>query len=278
MNTSFSNKTVLITGASRGIGRAIALYFAREGSHRPECACRLVLNCHTRAQELEQVRQEIAALQIPVFTSVGDVGDYAYAASLCQQIRQTFGSVDILINNAGISKIGLFSDLKPEEWNRILSTNLTSVYNLCSQCIPDMVQKQAGSIITISSVWGLVGASCEVAYSASKAALWRFTECISFEKSIDAAVILPGFTDTDVFRSQNFDERSREFFKKFSMNAGRMAGKIVNAIKRGKHRKIIGVDAYFMHFGYKFFPRLTPFLVTKILKKASPEAFGKITN
>ena len=210
MNTSFSNKTVLITGASRGIGRAIALYFAREGSHRPECACRLVLNCHTRAQELEQVRQEIAALQIPVFTSVGDVGDYAYAASLCQQIRQTSGSVDILINNAGISKIGLFSDLKPEEWNRILSTNLTSVYNLCSQCIPDMVQKQAGSIITISSVWGLVGASCEVAYSATKGAVHALTRALAKELApshIQVNAVACGAIDTEMNAFLSTEER-----------------------------------------------------------------------
>ncbi len=201
MNTNFSARTVLITGASRGIGRAIALYFAREGSRCPEHTYRLVLNCRSRKAELEAVGREIAALHIPVLTSVGDVGDYAYTTSLYEQICQTFGSVDILINNAGISHIGLFSELKPEEWQQILSTNLTSVYNLCSLCIPDMVRKQAGNIVMISSVWGLCGASCEVAYSATKGAVHALTRALAKELApshISVNAIACGAIDTEM--------------------------------------------------------------------------------
>ena len=195
-------KTVLITGASRGIGRAIALYFAKE-SVRVDSTVhyRLVLNCHQRADALNQVREEIENLHVPVMTSVGDVGDYDYCKGLTQEIHSTFGPVDILINNAGISHIGLFSDMTPEEWNHILSTNLTSVYNLSSLCIPDMVHKKSGSILTISSVWGNVGASCEVAYSATKGGIHALTRALARElapSGIQVNAIACGAIDTEM--------------------------------------------------------------------------------
>lgn len=194
MNLQANQKTVLITGASRGIGRAIALRYAREGY-------RVAINCHSRAEELEQVRQSIADLHVSVLASVGDVGDHNYVASFCAQIRQELGPVDILINNAGISHIGLFSDMTPEEWNRILSTNLTSIYNLCSQCIPDMVHKKSGSILNISSVWGNVGASCEVAYSATKGGIHALTRALAKElapSGIQVNAIACGAIDTEM--------------------------------------------------------------------------------
>ena len=109
--------------------------------------------------------------------------------------------MDILINNAGISHIGLFSDMTPEEWNRILSTNLTSIYNLCSQCIPDMVHKKSGSILNISSVWGNVGASCEVAYSATKGGNHALTRALAKElapSGIQVNAIACGAIDTEM--------------------------------------------------------------------------------
>lgn len=203
MKSNINTKTVLVTGASRGIGRATALRFAQEG-------CRIAINCRSRESELEQVRQEIAALHAPVLASVGDVGDHGYAASLCTQIRQEFGPVDILINNAGISHIGLFADMTPEEWHRILSANLTSVYNLCSLCIPDMVHKKAGSILNISSVWGNVGASCEVAYSATKGGIHALTRALSKElapSGIQVNAIACGAIDTEMNGFLTPDER-----------------------------------------------------------------------
>ena len=194
MNLQANQKTVLITGASRGIGRAIALRYAREGY-------RVAINCHSRSEELEQVRQSIADLHVPVLASVGDVGDHSYVTSFCAQVRRELGPVDILINNAGISHIGLFSDMTPEEWNRILSTNLTSVYNLCSQCIPDMVHKKSGSILNISSVWGNVGASCEVAYSATKGGIHALTRALAKElapSGIQVNAIACGAIDTEM--------------------------------------------------------------------------------
>lgn len=195
-------KNVLITGASRGIGRAIALYFAQE-SVRIDSPVhyRLALNCHHRADALDQIRAEIEALHVPVITSVGDVGDYHYCSQLCQEIRSTFGPIDILINNAGISHIGLFSDMTPDEWQRILSTNLTSIYNLSSLCIPDMVHKKTGNILNISSVWGNVGASCEVAYSATKGGIHALTRALAKElapSGIQVNAIACGAIDTEM--------------------------------------------------------------------------------
>lgn len=195
-------KTILVTGASRGIGKAIALYFAQlSGQGTDPVNYRIAINCRSRAEELEQVRQAIADLHVPVLASVGDVGDYHYCSRLCDEICRELGPIDILINNAGIAHIGLFSDMTPAEWNHILTTNLTSVYNLSSLCIPDMVHKKSGSILTISSVWGNVGASCEVAYSAAKSGIHGLTRALAKElapSGIQVNAIACGAIDTEM--------------------------------------------------------------------------------
>lgn len=199
-----NSNTVLITGASRGIGKAIALRFGREGF-------RVALNCRSRADELAQVRAELEALHIPVFTSVGDVGDYIYAKELAAETKKALGSVDILINNAGISYVGLLSDMKPEEWDQIIRTNLTSVYNLSSLCIPDMVHRKSGKILNISSVWGTVGASCEVAYSASKGGVNTFTRALAKElapSGVQVNAIACGAIDTEMNSFLSPDDRT----------------------------------------------------------------------
>ncbi|NLK27741.1 MAG: SDR family oxidoreductase [Clostridiales bacterium] len=189
-----SKKTVLVTGSSRGIGKAIALRFAKEGYN-------IVINCSKNIDQLQQTKSEIEAYQASCLAYLGDVGMYELVKDMFGQIRERFGRVDVLINNAGIASIGLFTDLKPEDWNRIITTNLTSVYNCCSMAVPDMIHKQKGKIINISSVWGNVGASCEVAYSASKGGINAFTKALAKElapSNIQVNAIACGVIDTEM--------------------------------------------------------------------------------
>ncbi|MGP1612772.1 MAG: elongation factor P 5-aminopentanone reductase [Catonella sp.] len=168
------NKTVLITGSSRGIGRALALYFAKEGY-------KIALNSRKSSTELEKTKNELLSYNVPVLSMLGDVGNYEFCKNFISETKKILGSVDILINNAGISHIGLFSEMTPNEWNEVISSNLTSVYNLSSLVIPDMVYKKSGKILNISSVWGNVGASMEVAYSASKGGMNSLTKALAKE-------------------------------------------------------------------------------------------------
>ena len=126
-----SRKTVLVTGASRGIGKAIALAFAGRG-------CNVVINCLHNETLLRAAAEEIGQAGADCLYFVGDVGDYPTASRLFQQITDRFGRLDILVNNAGISWIGLFSEMKPEEWDRLIRTNLTSVYNCTTLALPGM--------------------------------------------------------------------------------------------------------------------------------------------
>ena len=197
--------TVLITGASRGIGQAIAIAFAKAGYQ-------LVITC----SKTEQALLDFATILenyygIEVMTSVGDIGDYNYVNQLFQSIQSRFGGIDILINNAGISYVGLLTDMTIEDWNRIINTNLTSVFSTCKHAIPYMVQKQAGKIINISSVWGNVGASCEVAYSACKGGMNTFTKALAKElapSNIQVNAIACGCIDTQMNACFSEEERS----------------------------------------------------------------------
>lgn len=154
-------KTVLVTGASRGIGKAIAVKFAKKGYN-------IAISCIHNEARLLQTQREIESYRVPCLTFVGDMGDMKCCEELFQKIKTQFGGVDILVNNAGISYIGLLQDMTAEDWERMLHVNLTSVFNCCKLSIPYMLHQKQGKIINISSVWGMVGASCETAYSATK--------------------------------------------------------------------------------------------------------------
>lgn len=167
-------QTVLITGSSRGIGRAVALAFAKRGYN-------LVLNCVTNFEKLLEVKQEAEDLGARCLAIQADVGCWEDCKRMFQEIEAVFGSVDLLINNAGISRIGLLQDMEPSEWDRLISSNLTSVFYCSKLAIPGMVKKQAGKIINISSVWGICGASCEAAYSASKGGVNALTRALAKE-------------------------------------------------------------------------------------------------
>ena len=192
MNTE--RKTVLVTGSSRGIGRAIALAFGRAGYN-------IVLNASKSAKQLAEVHTLLEREGVPVLAVLADVSDYDACRDLFAQIEQRFGAVDVLVNNAGISHIGLFTDMSPDEWRHVLSVNLESVLHCTHLAVPAMVRKKSGVILNISSMWGEVGASCEAVYSASKGGVNAFTKAMAKElgpSQIRVNAISCGVIDTEM--------------------------------------------------------------------------------
>lgn len=187
-------KTVLVTGASRGIGKEVALKFAAEG-------WQVVITCLNNKEKLEAVQSQIQALGVSCLAFTGNMGDMADCKRLFQEIQNTFGSLDALINNAGVSHIGLFQDMSMEDWNRLITCDLTSVFCCCKLAVPEMLKRKQGKIINISSVWGVCGASCEVAYSAAKGGVNALTKALAKElapSNIQVNAIACGAIDTEM--------------------------------------------------------------------------------
>ncbi|MBR6316736.1 MAG: SDR family NAD(P)-dependent oxidoreductase [Lachnospiraceae bacterium] len=184
-------KYAFITGASRGIGEAIARELAACGYH-------LYLTCHSSSQRLTALANELAGnYDIECTSFTGDIGDVHFVEECFSQVED----LDILINNAGISYVGLLSDMDVDDWNNVIRTNLSSCFYTSRKAIPLMLKKHAGQIINISSVWGNVGASMEVAYSASKGGLNSFTRALAKElgpSNIQVNAIACGVIDTDM--------------------------------------------------------------------------------
>ena len=192
-------KTVLVTGASRGIGRAIANAFAADGYH--------VFAVAKRSRDaLLSLQQEINCTPL-----LADVSDPKQVTALFDTISKQCDSLDVLVNNAGISHIGLLQDMTVEEWDLVLHTNLRSAF-LCSRlALPAMIRRRQGTILNISSMWGERGASCEVAYSASKGGLNAFTRALAQEvapSGIRVNAIACGAIDTDMNRFLTPAERT----------------------------------------------------------------------
>lgn len=183
--------TILITGASHGVGKAFAIACAESGRFT-----KIILNGGSDKAALEDTARRVSAAgDLVCIADIGDVSDLAYV----QGLRERFGHVDTLVNNAGISRTGLLTDMSPEEWDRVLRVNVTSLYNTCHTYVPDMVSAGGGRILNVSSVWGLCGASCEVAYSASKGAVNAFTKALAKELApshIRVNAIALGIIDT----------------------------------------------------------------------------------
>lgn len=210
-------RTAFITGASRGIGRGIALVLARSGYN-------LALTCRRNKEDLDAFAQELhSRYMIDVCTYQCNASSYPEVASTIEAALAHFGKITLLVNNAGISKVGLLTDLSPEEWKELIETNLSSLFYHCKSIIPSMLQKEEGRIINISSMWGSVGASCEVAYSASKGGVNAFTRALAKElapSNIPVNAIACGVIDTDM--NHIFTEEDRQALSE-EIPAGRFA-------------------------------------------------------
>ncbi len=188
------NQTVLITGASRGIGRAAAAAFARNGYNVAVNYCKSKEKATDLADELNGYGVMAAAYQ-------ADVSDKTAVGEMFRKAEQELGRISVLVNNAGIAEQILFSDITEEKWDRMFAVNVKGTYNCTQAALPSMIHEKYGRIINVSSMWGISGASCEVHYSASKAALIGFTKALAKEvglSGITVNCIAPGVIGTDM--------------------------------------------------------------------------------
>ncbi len=185
---------VLITGASRGIGAACAEAFAKAGWN-------VAVNYHKSAGKAEELVDRLRALGADAFAVQADVSDSAQVSAMIEKVHKELGEIDALINNAGVSFVGLLTDMTDADWAKILNTNLSAVFYTCRAVLPEMVRRKKGAIVNVASMWGEVGASCEAAYAASKAGVIGLTKALAKEvgpSGIRVNTVSPGVVMTDM--------------------------------------------------------------------------------
>lgn len=188
------SQTVIVTGASRGIGRAAACLFAKKGYST-------VINYYRSEQEALSLAHSLSQEGCSVLPVQADVSDPAQAEALFQKTESAFGGLDVLVNNAGISQTGLFTDCTSQQWDRVFDVNVKGAFLCCQQAVPLFLREHRGKIINVSSIWGIAGASCEAVYSASKAALIGLTKSLAKElgpSGIQVNCVAPGVVDTQM--------------------------------------------------------------------------------
>lgn len=194
------NKTVLITGASRGIGAAAAKKFCAQG-------WRVVVNYHRSEQAAKKLVESLTQHGGQAIAVQADVSQADQAQALVQQTVAAFGTLDAVVCNAGQAHVGLLTDMTPTHWQACMAVNLDSVFYTLHGAIPHMVGQKSGAIVTVSSMWGVTGASCEAAYSAAKAGVIGLSRALAKElgpSGIRVNCVAPGVIDTDM--NSNFNQ------------------------------------------------------------------------
>ena len=191
-------KRVLISGGARGIGRALVEYFTAQGY-----AVAFIYRQNDEAASIVSAQTGARAIR-------ADLSDAADAARAAREAKDILGGVDILINNAGVASIGLFTDVSDAQWRQMIDTNLSSAFYLCRAVARDMISQKWGRIVNVGSMWGKVGASCEVAYSSAKAGLRGLTMSLAKElgpSGITVNCVEPGVIETDM--NASLDEETK---------------------------------------------------------------------
>ena len=195
-----NGRCVLISGGDRGIGAAAARAFYAAGY-------RVAVLYHSNAEAAAALEK-----QLPGVTAVQcDVGSRASCELAFHTVEQAMGHVDVLVSNAGIAQQKLFTDITPEEWQHMLDVNLTGAFHLCQLALPGMIRRKAGRILTVSSMWGQTGGSCEVHYSAAKAGLIGLTKALAIEEGpsgITVNCVAPGVIDTDMMAAFTAEDKA----------------------------------------------------------------------
>lgn len=201
-------RNIIITGGSGGIGGAMARMFCKNGD-------RVFIIYEKNTDRAQSVAEETGAIPMQA-----DISSQTAVSALCEQIHKEYGMIDVIINNAGISQIKLFSDITSEDWRRMFAVNIDGAFFVTKAFLPDLIHKKYGKIINVSSMWGEVGASCEVHYSASKSALIGFTKALAKEvapSGICVNCITPGVIDTEM-NGELDDEERRELIAQIPQN------------------------------------------------------------
>lgn len=188
------NKVIIVTGASRGIGKEIAKGLSKKGYQ-------VIANYNKSEEQAIKLKEELKKENINIDIFKADVSKRKEAEELVKYTIRKFGKIDILINNAGISQIKEFTQITDEDWNNIINTNLNSVFYMTQETCKNMIHNKKGCIINISSIWGVIGASCEVHYSVSKAGIDAITKSLAKEmgpSNIRVNSIAPGIINTEM--------------------------------------------------------------------------------
>jgi 3-oxoacyl-[acyl-carrier protein] reductase len=203
---NIENKVVLITGGSRGIGEAIVRTFAKQGA-------KVAFTYRSSSERSDAIVAELNAAGADTAAFQSDAGNFDQAAELVTAVIEKFGQIDVLINNAGITKDNLMLRMSEDQWDAVIETNLKSVFNLTKQVMRPMMKKKAGSIINMSSVVGVFGNAGQANYAASKAGIIGFSKSIAKEvgsRNIRCNVIAPGFIETEM--TAELDDKTKENF------------------------------------------------------------------
>ncbi len=200
------DKVALITGGSRGIGEAIAKRYAEQGAS-------VAFTYHSSEERAKKIEAELQAMGVKAKGYKSDASSYEQAEALVKDVLEEFGQVDILINNAGITRDNLMLRMSEEQWDEVMETNLKSVFNLTKQIIRPMMKNRSGSIINMSSVVGVFGNAGQANYAASKAGVIGFSKSIAKEigsRGIRCNAVAPGFIETDM--THGLDDKTKEAF------------------------------------------------------------------
>jgi len=188
------NKTAIVTGATRGIGRGIALEFAKQG-------CNVAFTYSSSVEAATALENELKALGVKAKGYQSNAAEFDAAQELAKNVLEEFGTIDVLVNNAGITKDNLLMRISEEDFDKVIEVNLKSVFNLTKAVIRPMMKQRAGSIINMSSVVGLKGNAGQANYAASKAGILGFSKSVALElgsRNIRSNVVAPGFIETEM--------------------------------------------------------------------------------
>ena len=200
----FSGRAAIVTGATRGIGRAIALELARRGAD-------VAFNYAKSAEAADSLSKEIEALGVRALATQCDVADTEAAAEMVKQVKDVFGRIDFLVNNAGITRDNLLLRMKAEEWEQVLRVNLTGAFHCTQAALRPMLKQRGGRIVNVASVVALTGNAGQANYAASKAGVIGFTKSVAREvasRSITVNAVAPGYVETDM--TAVLPEKARE--------------------------------------------------------------------
>lgn len=196
------NKIIIVTGGSRGIGKAIVETLARE-------KYQVILNYNHSEQQAKKIQEDLKREGFIIDIYKADVSKREEVKELIKFTLEKYKKVDVLINNAGIAQTKLFTDITDEDWAKMINTNLNSVFYTTQEIVRNMIHNQSGCIINISSIWGMVGSSCEVHYSTAKAGIDGMTKALAKElgpSNIRVNSIAPGIIDTDMNKNLNIED------------------------------------------------------------------------
>ena len=195
-------KVAFITGASRGIGASTALYFAKYGYD-------VAVNYLNNKEKAEAIVKKIKAIGQNAIALCGDVSDKSQVKKMVDECTKHLGTITVLVNNAGIAEQKVFSDIREEDFRKMFSVNVDGVYNTIHEILPQMIHEKCGSIVNVSSMWGVCGASCEVHYSSAKSAVIGLTKALAQElapSNIRVNCVAPGLIDTDMNKNLTQEE------------------------------------------------------------------------